>query len=100
MNTNRSWLMADNNPGRFGLAFLIFLHIVICCVSLIYVANFEALNAFIPARFHIFFDPTRWYVAVIVVAGFALVSSAFVFALFSFGYFVGFYSYTMNPWLS
>lgn len=95
MNTSKSWLLASRNPGRFGLAFLICLHNVVCCVSLVYVANFEAPNAVIPALAHSFFDPARWYVAVIVAAAFALVSSAFVFARFSFGYFVGFYFYTM-----
>jgi hypothetical protein len=45
--------------------------------------------------FHVFFDTARWYVAVAAVTAFALVSSVFIFARFSFGYLVGFYFYTM-----
>src|SRR3979490_2842347 len=45
--------------------------------------------------FHIFFDPARLHVAITVVAAFALVSFLFAFADFSFGYFLGFYLYTM-----
>ncbi len=45
--------------------------------------------------FHVFFDTTRWYAAVAAVAAFALVSSVFIFARFTFGYLVGFYFYTM-----
>ena len=48
-----------------------------------------------PASFHIFFDPARWYVAVAWAGAFALVSSVFILARFSFGYLVGFYLYTM-----
>jgi hypothetical protein len=74
--------------GRLGLASLICFHIVMCCVSLIYVAQYH------PA-FHIFYDPARFYVAIAPVAAFALVSYLFLIADFSFGYFVGFYFYTM-----
>jgi hypothetical protein len=81
--------------GPMGLAFLICSHIVVCCVSLIYVANHKIPGAFLPATFHVFFDATRWYVAVTVVAAFSIVSCFFIAARFSFGYFVGFYSYTM-----
>ncbi len=95
MNTNKSWLMAGGGPGRLGLAFLICLHIVTCCASLVYIANFEAPKIFVPAAFHVFYDPARWYVAAIVVAAFALVSSTFIISRFSFGYFVGFYLYAM-----
>ena len=69
------------------LAFLISYHIVICCVSLVYASKLEMA--------YIFFDPSRWSTGVGVVAAFALVSVIFVFARFSFGYFVGFYFYTM-----
>src|SRR5580698_4572855 len=86
-----------------GLAWLICLHVAISCLSLIYIAGHKFPGFFGPAPFHIFFDPTRWYVAVIVVAPFALVSSFFWFAGFSLGYFAGFYLYTMilgYLWLS
>ena len=52
-------------------------------------------GTFDPAKFHIFYDPDRLYEAIAVAVAFALVSSLFVFARFSFGYFVGFYFYTM-----
>ena len=95
MNAKKSLMMAGGDPGRFGLALLVCLHIVTCCVSLVYIANFKAPEFFVPALFHVFFDPARWYVAAIVVAAFALVSSAFIISRFSFGYFVGFYLYAM-----
>jgi hypothetical protein len=98
--------MADNRPRsreRFGLGVLICIHIVICCVSLIYVADNDLPIAFEPATFHIFFDPAKLHIAVLAVAAFALVSTVFVFARFSPGYFVGFYFYTVvlsYLWLS
>jgi hypothetical protein len=80
---------------RLWLAFLIGLHIVICCVSLVLISRYRYPVAFAPATFHIFFDAARSHIAILVVAAFALVSFLFVFAGFSFGYFVGFYFYTM-----
>jgi hypothetical protein len=88
MTTNISWLLAGDNPGRIGLALLILFYIVLCCVSLVYVSQYQYI-------FHIFFDPARLYVAIVVVAAFGLVSCLFAFADFSFGYFLGFYFYTM-----
>jgi hypothetical protein len=88
MNTNTNWSVAGANSQRYVLAFLICFHIVLCCVSLIYVSQYHD-------AFHIFYDPPRLHVAVIVVAAFALVSYPFTRADFSFGYFVGFYFYTM-----
>jgi hypothetical protein len=90
--------MADGQPQiqeRGRLALLIFLHIVICCVSLVYVADSDDPVAVNPATFHMFFDPARLHIAVAVIALFALLSPLFVFARFSFGYFAGFYLYTM-----
>ena len=74
---------------------MVCVHIIICCVSLIYVANFEFPNAFNPAEFHMFYDPARLLIAVSAAGAFSLVAAVFVFARFSFGYFVGFYFYTM-----
>jgi hypothetical protein len=88
MSTNKNWLLACANSERRGLAFLICVHIAVCCISLAYVSQYH--NAF-----HIFYDPTRLYAAVIAVAAFALVSYPFARVDFSFGYFVGFYFYTM-----
>jgi hypothetical protein len=80
---------------RLGLAVLICIHIVICCASLILLANNENPIAFDPTEFHIFFDSSRWYVAAAAVTAFALVAPLFAFAKFSFGYFVGLNFYTM-----
>jgi hypothetical protein len=80
---------------HLGLAFLICLHIIVCCVSLVYVSSYNYPYAFFPSTFHIFFDPARPYGAIVAVAAFALVSPLFMLARFSFGYLVGFYFYTM-----
>jgi hypothetical protein len=89
--------MDTNQPSRerLRLAILICTHIAVCCVSLVYVARFNYAGTFDPTKFHIFYDPDRLYEAIAVAALFALVSLLFVFARFSFGYFVGFYFYTM-----
>ena len=79
--------MASN--VRLGPAFLIYFHIVVCCLSLIYVAEFYA-NLKI-----VMFDQSRLYAAALNVAPFALASILFAFSRFSFGYFLGFYFYTM-----
>ena len=79
---------------RVGLALLICVHIITCCVSLVYLADADNPVAFEPATFHLFFDRAHLPIATFVVAAFALVSPVFVFARFSFGYFVGFYFYT------
>ncbi len=88
MNITVNWLIAGGTPQRLRLATLILFHTVVCCVSLVYVAQYEFM-------FHIFYDPARLGVAVAVVAAFAAVSYLFVIADFSFGYFLGFYFYTM-----
>jgi hypothetical protein len=96
-------IVADQTERPLGLALLVCVHIVICCLSLIYIASDKYRIGFTPATFHLFFDPARWYVAAIVVTAFALISPFFIFARFSFGYFVGFYFYTMilgYLWLS
>jgi hypothetical protein len=80
---------------RIRIAGLICLHTVICCVSLVYVADATFQVSVDPAPFHIFYDPARLPIAMAVVAGFAVLSIAFCFARFSFGYAVGFYFYTM-----
>lgn len=73
---------------RLRLACLIYFHIVICCVSLVYLSPFyEAAG--------ILFDETRLYGAIAVVGALAPASILFVFARFSFGYFVGVYLNTM-----
>lgn len=81
--------------GRLGLGALICIHSVICCVSLVNIAKYKFPIAFVPSAFHIFYDPSRLYGAVIAVAVFTAFGLIFVLARFSFGYFVGFYFYTM-----
>ncbi len=74
---------------RLGPAFLIYLHIVVCCLSLIYVAEFYAgLKV-------VMFDQSRLYAAALNIVPIALASVLFVFSRFNFGYFLGFYFYTM-----
>ncbi|HEX9470294.1 MAG TPA: hypothetical protein VF957_12200, partial [Bradyrhizobium sp.] len=68
---------------------LLCLYIVTCCLSLIYVAEFYAYLDIV------LFDKSHLYTAALIVAPFAVVSLLFAFARFSFGYFVGFYFYTM-----
>lgn len=96
MDAKERWLIgADGVEKPAGLAVLVCVHIIVCCVSLIYAANYKYTYAFIPSAFHIFFDPARLHVAIIAVATFALIAAVFVSARFSFGYLVGFYFYTM-----
>src|SRR6266436_7377437 len=76
------------------LTALICVHIVICCASLIYVA-YRVPGAYDPAQFHIFYHPSQSPSAAVAVAAFAPVALLFAFASFSFGYFAGFYLYTM-----
>jgi hypothetical protein len=78
------------------LAILIFSHIVVCCVSLVYVSRFNwPGSSFDPKAFHMLYDPARLYGAIPLIAAFALISVLFMLARFTFGYFVGFYLYTM-----
>jgi hypothetical protein len=67
----------------YGLAYLVYFHIFLCCASLVYIARYTIPIAFSPETFHIFFDPTRWHVAFAAVAAFALISLFFIFARFS-----------------
>ena len=89
--------LCDNSPtcvslgsqAPLGLTLLLCLYIVTCCLSLIYVAEFYAYLDIV------LFDKSHLYTAALIVAPFAVVSLLFAFARFSFGYFVGFYFYTM-----
>ena len=80
---------------RIRIAILMCLHTAICCLSLVYLADAKVQVSFDPAPFHIFYDAARLPNALAAVAAFALVSVAFCYASFSFGYVVGFYFYTM-----
>jgi hypothetical protein len=90
--------MADDtwlSRQRLGLTSLIFSHVVICCISFYYVAHFKYQGLVDTKLFHILYDPVRLYPAILTIAAFSLVSVIFIFARFSFGYFCGFYLYTM-----
>lgn len=79
----------------FGLACLICFHCVICCISLVYISYYRFPDYFTAATFHIFYDPARLHVAAVVTALFGAVALLFVVVRFSFGYFAGFYLYSM-----
>jgi len=77
------------------LSVLLALHSIVCCASLAYLAPYHV--------FHLFYDDRLWWHAFFVIAAFSTVSLLFVFSDFSFGYFVGFYLYTLilgYLWLS
>lgn len=78
----------DRELQRIGLAFLVCLFIGTCCLTF-------ALGARDYGTAYIFYDAARLPYAVAVVASFAPVALIFVFARFSFGYFVGFYCYAV-----
>jgi hypothetical protein len=80
---------------RILLGALICFHIVAWCVSLVYVAAYRLPIEFDPSSFHIFYEPSRLHIAVLVILTFSVLSLVFVVSNFSFGYFVGFYFYTM-----
>jgi hypothetical protein len=74
-------------PGsRFGLYVLVCFHIVICCVSLAQVSHWQS---------YMLYDPARVYHAIAAVLAFSTIALLFMFARFSFGYFVGFSLFTM-----
>lgn len=77
-----------------ALAGLICVHIAICCASLVYVAH-RFPGSYDPGQFHIFYHRSQLQSALVAVAAFAPFALLFVFARFSFGYFAGFYLYTM-----
>ncbi|MDR3487547.1 MAG: hypothetical protein P4M05_21925 [Bradyrhizobium sp.] len=72
---------------RAGLTPLLCLHIVTCCVSLAFVASsYPDVVAF---------DNHHLFAALLIVIPFSVVAILFTIARFSFGYFLGFYFYTM-----
>lgn len=72
--------------SKAALTALVLLHSAVTCLSLIEVATFQS---------YIDFHPKRIWIGVIVATGFSVVSLLFVSARFCFGYFAGFYFYTM-----
>jgi hypothetical protein len=82
--------------GRLAMGLLILLYVVVCCLSSIYVTQLFPM-------FRLTYDPTKLIGAGVAVAAFAPVLLLFIFARFSFGYFVGFYFFSMfigYLWLS
>jgi hypothetical protein len=94
MAVNWKALISNAEKPR-GPALLICFHITLCCVSLVYASLFRYPDYFAASYFHVFYDPARLHIALVAVAAFAPVSLLFVFARFSFGYFAGFYFYSM-----
>jgi hypothetical protein len=76
-------LRLDSKPA---LAILVLLHSAVACLSLIKVATFQN---------YIQFHGDRVWIAVAVAIAFSVVSLLFAVARFSFGYFAGFYFYSM-----
>jgi hypothetical protein len=72
--------------SRGACASLVLLHSALTCLSLIKVASFQ---------YYIHFYDERARLAILVAAAFSTVALLFVVARFSFGYFVGFYFYTL-----
>jgi hypothetical protein len=70
------------------LIFLNSIHITMCCISLICVAQLYS-------DYYIFYRPSGLYSAIVVILAFAAVALLFAIARIGFGYFVGFYFYTM-----
>jgi hypothetical protein len=74
------------SDSRLAVLALVCVHIVVCCLSLIQVAHWQS---------YMLYDPARLYQAIAAVSAFSAVSLLFVFARFSFGYFIGFSLFTM-----
>src|ERR1700761_6425985 len=72
--------------SKFSLLILVFLHSIVYCASLIVVSQ---------RQFYILYDADRLPVAIAGAAACSLIALFFVFARFSFGYFAGFYFYTL-----
>jgi hypothetical protein len=86
--------LRSSAAARAGLLALILFHLAVCCLSLVKVSEHEP---------YMLYDPRHLAYAIAICAAFALVSVLFVVARFSFGYFTGFYLYTMLMgflWLS
>jgi hypothetical protein len=79
--------VSTRSKFRPGLIPLLCLYIITCCVSLVCVASSYADV--------IAFDSRHLFAASLIVASFSFVAVLFTIAPFSFGYFLGFYFYTM-----
>jgi hypothetical protein len=96
MNVEKTALVPSKDRERLILTLLIVLYVVICCLSSISVSK-------IYGTFHVAYDAAELFDAALVVAAFSSVFLFFIFARFSFGYFIGFYFAAMVAgylWLS
>ena len=75
---------------KFGPIFIIYLHIVVCCLSLVYVTRLYAPLLHLAGN-----NDNNLWAAALNVAPFALILILFGFARFTFGYLLGFYFYTI-----
>ena len=89
MTDRISYDMTAGRPVLLGPAFLIYFHILISCVSLVYVSHHYQYF------FGLSLSETRFFDAALTIVIFALISPLFTLAKFSLGYFIGFYFYTM-----
>ncbi len=90
VTADKTMLAADSGQRwqRIGLALLICIYIVVCCIS------FRLAYPYY-REYYILYDGARLPYAIAAIAAFAAVAPLFVFARFSFGYFSGFYFYSM-----
>lgn len=72
-----------------GRLLLLWIHLFVCCLSLVYVAQFYGYTGAVA------FAQARLPTAALLVLLLAAVAVLFALARFSFGYFVGFYLYTL-----
>ncbi|MHC6154914.1 hypothetical protein ACVSQB_24335 [Bradyrhizobium elkanii] len=92
----------NSSPDAISISLLLVCHIIVCCLSLLFVAR---RNSYIENPFAIYipYNTDQIPFAILPAAAFGLISSIFVWRRFSFGYFIGFYLYTMMlgfVWLS
>jgi len=86
MKTPDDASVKGSKAWRLLSAYLL-VHAIVCVASLLYALEFTT--------HHIAYNSHQLPYAIASVAIFCLVASLFVFARFSFGYFIGFYLYTM-----
>jgi hypothetical protein len=89
LSSDTPTIAAGHPRAGSGLGILLCFHIVMCCVSLSYVADYYSYLQILS------FDQTRLYAAALIVAPFAVAAALFTYGRFSFGYVLGFYFYTM-----
>ena len=91
VTADKTMLAADAGQRlrqQVGLLLLICIYIIVCCAS--FRLGFPYYR-----EYYILYDGARLPYAIAVIAAFAAIAPLFVFARFSFGYFSGFYFYSM-----